>query len=293
MQEIKLLDITGPEFDPPDCPDWAKETVPAALQPYRGRNGLPDSYRVRTCALALTVQGVDRYHANQFIVYRPETAQFLYRDYTPTQVDYRTGALLACATLAAEVTAGCRTQTERAMALLQRGAARVRHPLSPPCGDQVPPDRNLDEEALLHSGAGWCNEQARVFIRLCQVSGIPARIIQLFYSDLTTGHCIAEFHADGRWCMADATYFCVFPGPDGRLLSAADCHDRGVGQLHCGRAYRQRMLQLLARSDAELNFPDAAKAAAWREKTARENVSDETRAGKLNCFAIINYPLPR
>jgi hypothetical protein len=38
-------------------------------------------------------------------------------------------------------------------------------------------NRNLDDEALLASGCGWRNEQARVFIRLCQVNGIPARML--------------------------------------------------------------------------------------------------------------------
>lgn len=289
---LPLIDITGPEFDPPDCPAWAKESVPTEILPYRGRNGLPAPYRERSQApLAMNVRGLDRYQANQFIVYRPETATFLYTDYTPTEVGYRNGLLPSFEALAEEVAGHLNSPAERALALLTQGVSRVKHPCMPPCGPPVADNRNLDDEALLQSGRGWCNEQARVFVRLCQVSGIPARIIQLFYSDLKTGHCIAEFHADGQWAMADASWFCAFPGPDGKLLSAVECHDGGEGQAHCGKAYYERIRQLLRLSDEELNFSEPGKAAEWRKKHEAMTAADYDR--KMNCFAIINYPLPR
>jgi len=238
----------------------------------------------------MNVQGVDRYHANQFIVFRPETTEYLYSDYTPTKVHYRTGLLPAFEKLAESVTQGCATDTERAVALLINGASRVKHPQVPPCGIQVSADRNLDDEALLASGAGWCNEQARVFIRLCQVCGIPARIIQLFYSDGKSGHCIAEFLADGRWCMADATWFCVFPGEDGQLLSAAECHDGGRNQEFCGRAYERRWSELLDLSDEVVNLKDLEEIQAWRERLKSEDA--RLLADKHYYFGVINYPLP-
>ncbi len=264
------------------------------LQPFRGRNGIGrlPGRTFKTEPLATNVRGIDRYHANQFLVYCPETAAFLYDGYTPLTLNYRAGTLPAYETLAAEASAGCHTETETVRALLEKGAARVRHPYGPPCGPLVGSDRNLDDEALLRSRAGWCNEQARVFIRLCHVRGIPARIVQLFYSDLTTGHCIAECFADGRWCMADCSCFILFPDADGHYQSAAECHDGGEGQLRCGRTYRSRMQALLALSDAELNFAHPEDNARWRAKIARENKSDEIRAAKMLHFGIINYPLP-
>lgn len=288
------IDLRAPEFDPPDCPSWAKEDPPAVLLPFRGRNGLHrlPGRTFKTEPLATNVRGLDRYHANQFLVYHPDTADFLYDAYTPRTLQYRPGTLPAYEALAAEVTTGCVTETETVRALLEKGATRVRHPYGPPCGPIVGSDRNLDDEALLRSGAGWCNEQARVFIRLCQVCGIPARIVQLFYSDMTTGHCIAECFADGRWCMADCSCFILFPDAGGRLQSAAECHDGGEGQLRCGRTYRRRMRALLALSDAELNFANPADNVRWRTKISRENESDEIRAAKMLHFGIVNYPLP-
>ena len=287
---MKLHDLNHPDYNPPDCPEWAKETVPEAIEPFRGRNGMPSPYRERAFPLAMNVRGVDRYHANQFIMHRPETAEYLYNDYTPLEVNYPTGLLPTYEALATEVTAGCGSRKERALALLRKGASRVKHPCGPPCGAPVGPDRNLDDEALLKSGLGWCNEQARVFIRLCQVGDIPARFIHTFYSDTKSGHCVAEFHADDAWRMADATWFCVFPGPDGELLSAAQCHDRGQGQEYCGLAYHSRMQELLEMTDEELGRGDDFDPAAWRRETLTR--TPEYWAHRMNRFAVINYPLP-
>ncbi len=287
---MKNHDLNHPDYNPPDCPAWAKEDLPERILPFRGRNGLPMPFRDCDEPLAMNVRGVDRYHANQFINYRPETAAFLYSEYTPLRVNYRQGTLPSFEALAKEVTAGCRTDTERAVALLTKGTSRVKHPCAPPFGGKVASDRNLDDESLLRSRQGWCNEQARVFVRLCQVSGIPARIVQLFYADGKTGHCIAECHADGRWAMADATYLCVFPDAEGRLLSAAQCHDKGEGQKRCGMAYYKRYQEILGLSDAEINAGDAEATAKWRAAFAAHTAKE--LSARLYCFGVINYPLP-
>ena len=283
-------DLNHPDYNPPDCPAWAKETLPPHIQPFRGRNGMPSPYRERDFPLAMTVRGIDRYHANQFITYRPETAEFLYSQYTPLAVDYPKGLLPAFEALAAEVTAGCRTDEEKVLALLKKGAARVKHPCGPPCGGRVAPDRNMPDEALLKSGVGWCNEQARVFIRLCQVSGFPARIVHTHYADGKSGHCITEVYVGGRWAMADASWFCVCPGSDGRWLSAVECHDRGAGQRSCGVAYFNRMQELLKMTDRELGLGDMLDPVAWRREVAAQTA--DFWAKRMSIFSIINYPLP-
>lgn len=284
------LDLSHPDCEPPDCPEWAKETLPPHIQRFRGRNGMPSPYAERTEPLALNVRGVDRYHANQFIPYRIETADYLYNEYTPLEVNYRKGLLPSCEELARDITDGLETQTEKLLALVTEGMKHVKHPVSPCCGPPVEADRNLDDESLLKSGKGWCNEQARVLIRLCQALGIQGRICQTFYSDTKTGHCIAECYVDGGWAMVDATWLCAFPGPDGRLLSAADCHDGGEGQRHCGLATFKRKQELGALSDEELNFPTQERLDNFRKQVAEMTAEDW--ANRMNCFALINYPLP-
>lgn len=257
---------------------------------------MPSPFNERNYPLARTVRGVDRYHANQFVMYRPETAQYLYSDYTPLEVHYRPGLLPSYEALASEVTSPDQSPQEKALSLLTRGVPHVRHPIMPPCGPNARSDRNLDDESLLKSGIGACNEQTRVFIRLCQVCGIPARLIQLFYSDTNSGHCIAEFHVDGAWRMADASWFCVFPDANGRLLSAAECHDRGDGQKYAGLAYFKRFQELRALSPEELGLGDENVAAHGETNLQNwqriSNRSAEELAAELHCFGVINYPLP-
>ncbi|NDC62747.1 MAG: hypothetical protein EBZ59_01865 [Planctomycetia bacterium] len=284
-------DLSAADYDPPEAPDWCRETVPEAIRPCLGKNGLGSPWGDKPGPLAKGVQGIDRYQANHFVVYRGESAAFIYDDYTPLEVRYRPGTLPAYEAAVARYTAGCRTATEKAVALLTVAVpALTKHPTMPPCGARVPPGRGLQDGPLLESGLAWCNEQARIFARLCTVAGIPARIVHLFFSNKKSGHTIAEFYADGRWCMADASWFTVFPGPDGRLLSAAECHDRGVGQEHAGLAYRKRMEELVKLSDDRLFCESPDKAAGFRAemlaKTARQ-WSDE-----LDLFAVMNIGTP-
>ena len=288
-----LFDLTGPEFNPPDCPAWAKETLPGWLAPHVGRNGLPTQWRPRNM-LGASVRGIDRYQANQFVYFRAETAAYLDKEYTPLTVNYQTGTLPNYEKLAAQFTKGVKNDTAKAVALLLAMPKFFRHPGMPPLGAPARPDRNLEDEPLLASGSGWCNEQARVFIRLCQVSGIPARMVHLFGQN----HTVAEFHADGRWALADTSNFFVVPNPAAgtnstgpRLLSAAQCHDRGPGQRAYAEARQRRGQEMLALSDAELGFTTAAPAVKWR--AAESKLSVDELAKREVGFGVINVPLPR
>lgn len=285
-------DLNQPDYNPLDCPAWAKEKLPDWVMPYVGKNGVPDTWaklRNKPGPLSTPTKGLDRYQGNWFINYRPETAKYLYEEYTPLHVDYKKGTLPTYEAVAAKFTPGLTTDTDKAIALLTKAVpASVKHPVMPPCGPPTKPDRNLDDEALIKSGCAWCNEQARVFIRLCQVSGIPARMVHLFGQN----HTVAEFYADGRWVMADASNFFVAAGTDGKLLSAAQCHDQGAGQRAYAEAKKRRMLELPAMSDGELGFGDPQKAEAFR-KQARSFDAIALASRKDLAFGIINYPLPR
>jgi len=70
----------------------------------------------------------------------------------------------------------------------------------------TPPNRAFTEERLIASKIGWCNEQARVFIALCQVMEIPARLCFLFHSNARCGHTAAEVFLDGKWTFHDVTF---------------------------------------------------------------------------------------
>ena len=268
-------------------PEYAKEKLPDWVEPFIGRKGLPDPWNKTPAILAEGVAGLDRWQANRFIVYRPETAKFLYTEYTPLKVNYRKGACPLIEKTTDECTRNAKTDTEKAVAMLtQVFGTRLKHPTVVPKGPNVPANRDATDDQLLASGCAWCNEQARVFVRLCQSCNIPARIVHLFYSDDKTGHTVAEFYADGRWVMADASYVCVFPGKDGRLMSAAECHEKENLPL-IAETYSKRLEVIAQMPDEQLGgAKDAADFRANRAKHAAHIAS-------LKTFAIINHPLPR
>lgn len=283
-----LIDLSQPEYTPLDTPAWALVPVPDWVRPFVGRNGAPAPFHGVKKPFGSSVKGLDRYQANNFVNYRPETAEFVYRDYTPLTITYHPGLLPAYERVAATYTVGCRTDTEKAVALLTHAMPKVfRHPLMPPTGVSVRADRGLDDEALLASGCGWCNEQARVFIRLCQVCGIPARMLHLFGQE----HTVAEFYADGRWALADSSNFFVVPGQDGKLLSAAQCHDGGAGQRCYGLAQYQRKQELIAMTDEQL-FPGHPPAVAQRFREQTRLATPDALMKKVINFGVINVPLP-
>lgn len=287
------------------CPSWAKVDWPRPLRHYVSRFGLPEPVCYQRGPIAPNVAGIDFWHANHFLVYRPETRDYLYGDIKPFRVDYIEGTLPAYERVVARYTANMVRDRDRALVLLKRAMPDlVAHPHMPPLGPDCPDNRGADDESLLASGKGWCNEQARVFVRLCHVAGIPARLIFLTYTPPRGGHVVAEFHADGRWCMADASWFCVFPGQGGRLMSAEQCHLDREHRLMAARAYQKRFRALHDLSDERLvgkkyaHLDDPAE----REATVREVAAEMRRkffqrtlediADELWCFGVMPYPLP-
>jgi transglutaminase-like putative cysteine protease len=66
---------------------------------------------------------------------------------------------------------------------------------------------------LIASGLGWCNEQCRVFIALCEVMEIPARLCFLFHANGRTGHTATEVLDRDHWRVCDVTFGLLFGQP--------------------------------------------------------------------------------
>lgn len=95
----------------------------------------------------------------------------------------------------------------------------------------------------------------------------------------------AEFYADGRWVMADATNLFVGRDADGKLLSAAECHDGGAGQRHNAESKVRQMRDMATWPHARLGFPDEASAAAWRVEAVKLQVDELA----VRIYAILGY----
>jgi Transglutaminase-like enzymes, putative cysteine proteases len=284
-------DLSLPGYTPPEVPSWAREKGPEWMERFRGINGLSAAWqRCFDGPNAPGTAGIDRYQANHFIPFRPETARYLQEEYTPLEVRYVPGTYPELEEIAA---AAVRSRTDveaKAEALLMGPGRALKHPYIPPLGPVISPSRNLDELALLRSGCAWCNEQARVFVRLCQTQNIPARLIHLFYSTPPIGHTIAEFHNGRSWCLVDASYFIVFRTEDGTTLSAADCHDRGAGQ----RRYSELAAAAIRRlvKEGEKCPPEERDPRLENFLAERRPVTEEFCFAQLESFGVINYPLP-
>ncbi len=300
FKPVHTWDLSEPVYSPPETPDWAKVPVPDWVKPFQGKNGLPDPYHsLPASPCGNVVIGIDRYQGNLFVAFRPETATYLYTDYTPTNAGYAPGTFLTYERIVAEFTNDEMSETEKALALLDKALPAVfRH--------GGPPNRGLDDsdEALLLSGQGPCSEEARIFVRLCQVAGLQGRIVHLFGQQ----HTVAEFYADGRWVLADCTFHFVACDGKKNLLSAAECHDCGAGQRAYAEAKRRACERLLAMSDAEINtrfnltqvrsfshprqIPERIRT-NYRESFGRNaKLADEVPGREDVWFGVINYPLP-
>jgi len=146
------------------------------------------------------------------VILCPQTADFLYTKFTPTKVSYQRGSRPVLEKVVKDVTDGCTGESEKALALMRF------------CRDLYKKDRTRDfsryvyggtEEQLIEKGEQLCECLGRLFVALCEVAGIPGRIVM---HDIG-GHIAAEVCIGGRWAYIDprAGFYCL--KPDGSFAS--------------------------------------------------------------------------
>jgi hypothetical protein len=166
------------------------------------------------------VRGIDRLLSYGKIRLAPETEAYLYNEYTPTEVRYRSGSRPRLEAITSEVL-GSPPRIDRAAIrkLISWVPENVRHAAAV---EDAPPDRALPEEEIIASGWGWCNEQARVVVALAHTAGVAGRLVGTYSSAGPHGHMTAELYVEGTWAWVCATHDCVIPLPDGTWASAAE-----------------------------------------------------------------------
>ena len=139
---------------------------------------------------------VDRVLVKRMIRVCPETVVWLYGDHTPTRVRYQKGSRPGLERYVEKAVAACGTDEERIAGIC--GFC---------CGLTKRATEDLDgmrlgglEEDIIRRGSDWCTEIARVACVLCQVAGLPARIVYLFdIGQAYSGHAIIEVYREGTW----------------------------------------------------------------------------------------------
>jgi len=157
-------------------------------------------------------ESVDFQLRREQVILCPQTVEFLYDQFTPTKVRYKKGSRPALEKVARQITAGLEDDQEKALAIMRF------------CRDlyQRAPKRDFSqyiyggtEEQLIEKGEVLCECLGRLFVALCEVSDIPARIVM---HDIG-GHICAEAYVNGHWGYLDPTTGVYCLKPDGRLAS--------------------------------------------------------------------------
>ena len=191
--------------------------MPPEIAKCIGEDQFGPAYRVMLAGDAHAPRSVDRVLFQRMIRLGTATADYLYASYPPTTLRYRHGSrpklerFLGAATTPA-------TTPEELVDGIARWCAEIAHAAD---------SRSLDdlrlggtEEAIVRRGTDWCTDLARVGCVLCQVAGLPARLVHLFNTTAAySGHAIVEVLRQGRWGCVDVVHGVVYRHEDGMPAS--------------------------------------------------------------------------
>jgi transglutaminase-like putative cysteine protease len=187
----------------------------ADLTRFRGIGQFGPAYRYMYERDVHAPGSVERVLLDRMIRLCDETAADLYVEPAPVTA-WATGSRPELERYLAAATADCVTDEERIA-----GVVRFCASLAASVPDDLEAMRwGGTEEEIIRRGSDWCNDLARVAVALCQVAGLPARIVFLANtSQAYSGHVIAEVYRAGRWGAVDPTNGIVYRHPDGAPAS--------------------------------------------------------------------------
>lgn len=174
-----------------------------------------------TYSMAIYREGsVDWVFFNEAVVLTADTADALYRDFTPLAQPYVRGTRVFLEKIVDAVTAGCKSDRQKALALLD-WVRDIPVTYQNVDGD---PFHGGTEEEVIRKGSSMCNEQARVLGILAQVAGMPSRYVghmtPIDFDDPKsgTGHGVNELYIENHWAYFDIRGK-FFLKPDGAFAS--------------------------------------------------------------------------
>ncbi|MFQ5837973.1 MAG: transglutaminase domain-containing protein [Thermoplasmata archaeon] len=162
---------------------------------------------------------IDRTIMENMIRLCSETAPYLYGESTQTRSLYKKGSRPELERYAQEAVLGCHSEEERIEAV-----ARFTSSLQENVSDDLDTIQvGGTEEEIIKRGSNWCSDVARVACALCQVAGLPARMVILADTKKAySGHMIIEVHRSEAWGAVDPLTNVVYRHARGRSASAWD-----------------------------------------------------------------------
>lgn len=228
-------------------------------------------HKLRQVAAYLEPGSIELRNIGRMIRIVPETADHVYGDYTPLEILYRPGSRPSLEAIAAHELVGAGSDLEQAKRLCEYVNREVYRPApnhwESPGGYTYYGGR---EEEVIARRSKICNDLARVFCALCQIAGIPARMLYNL-------HVLAEAYVDGGWSVFDLNYGLYHHKPNGQLASAWDIQrDRSILENHpryrsLSESYRNRYHKL----NAVVNY------FIWEERTDLEMITWKRHISEL------------
>ena len=157
-------------------------------------------------------QNVDFQLREKQIILTPQTEEFLCQQYIPVP-RYQAGSRPELEKITAAAVKNCRTTQEKVLALM-RYCRDLKKRAKVSAGGKGWKYGGTEEE-LIAKGEDLCETLGRLFVALCEIEGIPARIVMHNIG----GHITAEAYIDGEWGYLDPRFGIYFLKPDGKLAS--------------------------------------------------------------------------
>ena len=156
---------------------------------------------------------VDRVLAEKMVRLCAETADYLYMGYSPTSA-CKEKALVRCWNNAWPMPGHPKGLQRTGWPGSSTSAAVLGSVLpttSMRCASAGP------REQIVARGSEWCTDVARVACAMCQVAGVPARLVSLVnLSQAYSGHQFIEAFNEGVWGAVDPLDGVLYRRPDGR-----------------------------------------------------------------------------
>lgn len=201
-----------------------KVTTRKELSPYTGKDAwkmVVGASRQKACKVNYDQLGINYGESVDFqlrqrqVILCPQTAEFLYTQFTPTKVRYQKGTRPALEKVVSQVTKGCQNDRQKVLALMRfcRDIYKKRE------GKAFPEYiYGGTEEQLIDKGEEFCECLGRLMVALCEVAGMPGRIVMHNIG----GHIASEIHVDGNWAYIDPRAGIYFIKSDGSFASTWD-----------------------------------------------------------------------
>ena len=226
-------------------------------------------------SVQLAVEGIDLDQAKSAILLDSDTESILYgADFSPTIIRYIRGSRPKLEEIAARLRGDIPSQS--AETALWWVIDNIRHPYF---SGPIPKNRAITEEEIIESGVGWCNEQARVFIALCEVMGIPGRMCFLSHRNGKCGHATAEVYLERKWAWFDVTFGVWVQLPDGKPATAWELS-------HTYRDLASNAYRPALERCESLYMPFIENEPGWR---SGERVTPDAGGDLMHTIGICNY----